>query len=136
MPFTGKVGDTLYLSDSGGGHRYVIISARNAHAQVVLVNFTSTRLWKDNTAVFRPRDDENLFEVETSVRFSDATFVSVHELVKQAHSGLNTSTYRFCSEKNVKRIIQGAFQSDFTPFEIIEELKTQYPADYSRYYTG
>ncbi len=134
MPFTGKVGDTLHISDSGGGHRYVIITEPNDDDEAVLVNFTSTRIWKDNSAVFHPRDDKHLFKVETSVRFSDASLVPVDELKEKAKTRKNKKEYLYCSENNIKRIVKGAFQSDFTPIEIIEELKTQYPDEYDKYY--
>ena len=134
MPFTGKVGDTLYISDSGDGHRHVILTEPNDDDEVVLVNFTSTRLWKDNSAVFRPRDDKRLFRVETSVRFSDASLVPIDELKEKADTKKNKQEYRYCSESNIKRIIRGAFQSDYTPIGIIEELKASYPEDYEKYY--
>jgi hypothetical protein len=134
MPFTGKVGDTLYLSDSGGSHRYVIITRPNDNNEVILVNFTSTKLWKDNSTIFRPRDDKHIFTVETSVRFSNAYLVSVDELIELSNSEFNKRKYRYCSENNIARIVKGALQSDFTPYGIIEELKIRYPDEYERYY--
>ncbi|MEJ2740628.1 MAG: hypothetical protein P8105_12525 [Dehalococcoidia bacterium] len=134
MPFTGKVGDILYISDSGGGHRYVILTETNSNNEVVLVNFTSPRLWKDNSAVFRGRDDKRLFIVETSVRFSDASLVLVDELKEKAKTSENKRKYLYCPEGIVQRIVKGAFQSDFIPIGIIKELKAAYPVEYETYY--
>jgi hypothetical protein len=36
MPFTCKVGDSFYLADSGGHHRYVIITKPNSDGNIVL----------------------------------------------------------------------------------------------------
>ncbi len=124
MPFTGKVGDTLYLSDSGGSHKYVIITRPNDNNEVILVNFTSAKLWKDNSAVFRPRDDKNIFAVETSVRFSNAYLVSAYELIQLSNSEFNKRKYRYCAKSNVERIIKGAFQSDFQTLLPVELLRS------------
>jgi hypothetical protein len=40
MPFTCKVGDSFYLPDNNGRHRWIIITKANAAGYEVIVNFT------------------------------------------------------------------------------------------------
>jgi len=131
MPFTGKVGDTLYLSDAGGRHRYVILTEPNSNGDVVVVNFTSVRHWKECLVTFRPKDDKGLFDTKTTVLFSDARIVSIKRLAKVAKR--KPRDYEFCSENHVQRIVIGAFQSQLTPIGVLEELRMQYPNEYERY---
>ena len=133
MPFTGKVGDTLYLKDCGENHRYIILTKPNKAGDVVLVNFTSARYWKEWTVTFTPRDDKGLFEHKTTVAYAYSRLVPLQALI-DAQKKNRISNYEYCAENHTKKIIIGAFQSDSTPNEIIEELKTQYPKEHQQYY--
>jgi hypothetical protein len=128
MPFTCKVGDSFYLADSGGHHRYVIITKPNSDGNIVLVNFTSSADYKENLVIFRPKDSRKLFIKRTTVSYGDARFVNATRLAKA-----KIDNYEFCDLNHIKRIVIGGMQSRHTPLEIIEELKTQYPKEYQDY---
>lgn len=131
MPFTGKVGDSIHIDDLGGGHQYVIITKPNSNNEVVIVNFTAEKPHKDCSTTFRRRDDPKLFIKPTVVNYPQATPFPLSALKKEA-AKVNCN-YKFCSENIVRRIIIGAFQSQFTPPRIQRELKAQYPEIASRY---
>jgi hypothetical protein len=126
MPFTGKVGDTLYLSDSGGHHRYIILTQPNKNNKVVLVNFTSKKYWKEWIVTFNPSEDKALFKQKTTVNYADAQIVSVDKLIRRAKARPK-SEYLFCSNMHTSRIIAGAFQSTLIPNEVLDELTRHYP---------
>lgn len=131
MSFTCKVGDTLFLSDIGGSHRYLIITNPNSAGNVVLVNFTSAKYWKEWLVTFSPRDDKGLFDRKTTVNYADARICPAERLRKEAQK--RPRSYEFCAENHVKRIVIGALQSRHTPIEVLRELKTQYPIEYKKY---
>jgi hypothetical protein len=132
MPFTGKVGDTLRLNDIGGGHRYVILTKPNINGNVVIVSFTSARYWKEWLVTFTTKDNRRLFSKKTTVNYTAARILPVERLINKATR--KPKDYRFCSENHIKRIVIGAFQSQLTPIEILEELKIQYSIESKKYY--
>ncbi len=77
MPFNGKVGDSIFIDDLGGGHRYVILTKPNSNDEVVIVNFTAEAFGKDCTATFRPRDHSKLFSKPTVVNYPQADIKSI-----------------------------------------------------------
>ncbi len=131
MPFTGKVGDTLCLDDSGEGHRYIILTKPNEKHNVVLINFTSATYWKEWMVTFKPKDDKLLFKKKTTVNYANAQIIPVKKLIDKARRKPND--YLFCSVYHTKKIIIGAFQSQFIPTEILDELSKQYPDESKRY---
>lgn len=133
MPFTGKIGDTLYLKDAGGSHRCVILTKPNDDGNVVVVNFTSARSWKECLVTFTRRDDKRLFDTKTTVNYADARILSCEALTERAKR--RPRSYVFCRENHVKKIVKGALQSQHTPLEILEELRIQYPKEHKRYCT-
>lgn len=130
MPFTGKVGDTLRLRDTGARHRYIILTKPNSDGNVVIANFTTARHF-EWLVTFRPRDNRELFKEKSTVNYNDARFYPISALAKVVER--NPKEYVFCPENLTKEIVIGAFQSRFTPIEILEELKGQYPNEYERY---
>jgi len=132
MPFTGKVGDTLHLSDIGGGHRYVILTKPNSDGNVVMANFTSARYWKEWLVTFRPKDDKRLFDKKTTVNYADAQIIPVKKLIEASKSNPR-GDYVFCREYHCKRIISKAFQSQYIPGEVLGELGSQYPIESAKY---
>jgi hypothetical protein len=133
MPFTCKVGDTLRLSDRGGSHHYVILTNSNSDGNVVVVNFTTARYWKEWIVQFTRKDNRKLFKKKTTVNFADARIISASKLLAIAKLK-STVDYNYCAENITKEIIIGAFQSQFTPIEVIVELGIQYPDEYESYY--
>lgn len=131
MPFTGKIGDTLYLSDIGGHHRYIILSKPNSDGNVVIANFTSARYWKEWLVTFTPRANKRLFDKKTTVNYADTRIIPISKLIKVAKR--NPKQYEFCPENLTEKIVIGALQSQFTPIEILEELRIQYPNEYERH---
>jgi len=130
MPFTGKVGDTLRLRDTGASHRYIILTKPNSDGNVVITNFTTAKHF-EWLVTFRPRDNRKLFKKPSTVNYNDARLYPISaltEIVKR-----NPKEYVFCSENLVKRIIVGALQSKYTRIEVLEELKAQYPIEYKKY---
>ena len=121
MPFTCKVGDTFCLADSSGHHRYVILTKPNGDGNIVLTNFTSAEAWKDCSVIFRPRDNKKLFTKRTTIDYSYATLISASKLMES-----EINNYVFCDLDCVRRIVEGALQSQHTPLEIVKELKSQY----------
>jgi hypothetical protein len=131
MPFTGKVGDSLFIQDSGGGHRYVILTEPGDNDDVIVVNFTSASLYKDCTVTFKPRAYPRLFSKESAVNYPYTISLPLSTLKNEANKP--DCDYRYCPEKMIKLII-GAFQSQFTPLGIQTELKAQYPDIAEKYF--
>jgi len=131
MPFTGKIGDTLRLTDVGGHHRYVILTKPDINGNVVIANFTSAKYWKEWLVTFTQRDDKQLFDRKTTVNYADAHILPVNTLIDEAKR--KPRDYEFCTENHVRRIVIGAFQSQHTPIGILEGLRIQYPNEYERY---
>jgi hypothetical protein len=126
MPFTGKVGDTLFLHDIGGRHRYVILTEPNDDGNVVITNFTTASHFEWNV-VFRPRDNKRLFTERCTPNYHDIKLYPHNALLKIAQSGVKD--YAFCARHHVKKIIIGALQSNHPSFEVLKELATQYPEE-------
>ena len=134
MSFCCRVGDSIFLNDKGGGHRYVVISEPNQNKCVVIVNFTSASGSIDRTVTFTRSDDKNLFDHPTNVNFKLARMISTEKLIREANRQDTVNHYISCSEEIIKKIVIGAFQSQFTPIEIINELGVQYLDDYNKHY--
>ena len=133
MPFTCKIGDTLRLSDIGGKHFYVIITKPHDDGNVVLVNFTSARYWKEWIVIFTKKDNRKLFSKKSTVNYADARIMPSRKLIAIAER-ISTDDYNYCAENIIEKIIIGAFQSKFAPNEVITELSVQYPNEYKKYY--
>jgi hypothetical protein len=129
MPFTCKVGDSFCLTDYGGYHRYIILTKPNEDGKVVLANFTSFADDKECVVIFWPTDDAQLFKKATTISYANARIVISSKLEEYKEND-----YKYCSSVLTQRAIIGAFQSLFTPLEIIQELKNQYPTEYKKYY--
>ncbi|MFA5309467.1 MAG: hypothetical protein WC370_08310 [Dehalococcoidales bacterium] len=129
MPFSCKIGDSFYLPDIGGRHRYVILTNPNSDGKVVLVNFTDSSN-VDSPVIFGPRDDKLLFSKRTGIYYAYAQLVPANKLKISKIEG-----WEFCQLNNVKRIIIGAFKSQHTPIFILKELSTQYPEEHKRHCT-
>jgi hypothetical protein len=121
MPFTGKVGDSFKFPDAGGKHRYIIITTPNEDGNVVIINFTSDRSWKDTTTTFSPRDDKDIFSGHTVVNYNDARLVSLKHLLKVYKKSRNPE-YKFCNTRIMERIIDGALRTKFIPQNIQNEI--------------
>lgn len=131
MPFTGKIGDTLRLRDIGARHRYIILTEQNNDGNVVILNFTTVKHF-EWSVTFQPKDNKKLFTEKCTPNYHDARLYPLSKLVKAI--GRKPREYEFCPENLTLRIVIGAFQSRHTSFEIINELKRQYPQEYDRYY--
>jgi len=131
MPFTGKVGDTLRLRDTGARHRYVILTKPNSDGKVVITNFTTAK-HREWLVTFNPSDNKKLFTEKCTPNYNDALIYPLDSLAEAVKR--NPKEYVFCPENLTKRIIIGALESKHTPLEIIEELKFQYPNEYKSYY--
>lgn len=132
MPFTGKVGDSIFIDDPGDGHRYVILTKPNSNDEVVIVNFTAERFDKDCTATFRHRDHSGLFSKPTVVNYPLAVIVPLVKFKNEATK--SNCKYIYCPEQIIERIIIGAFQSQFTSMGVLNELKEQYPTIAQKYF--
>ena len=131
MPFSGKPGDTLFLDDTGNGHWYVILTKPNSDGNVVTVNFTTASHFPW-LVVLRPKDNRKLFKKKCTPNYIDAYFRPVSKLADSA--GRNPKQYQFCDKALTKKIIIGAIQSQDTKQELLEELKIQYPSEFSQHY--
>ena len=131
MPDTCEIGDSFYITDYRDRHRYVIITKPNNDGKVVLVNFTSVAAHKECVVVFQPKDDLGLFKTPTTVAYKYAQLADISKLTRYRNDG-----YQHCQPEHTKRIIEGAFQSQFIPIDITIELKKQYPIEYKKYYIG
>ena len=127
MPFTCKVGDSFFLPDTGGRHRYVILTNPNSDSRVVLVNFTDSRNI-ESPVIFNLKDDKRLFSKRTGVNYAQARLIQIEGLNEAA-----IDDWEFCQLNHIKRIVIGAFQSQHTPIYILKELSTQYPEEYILY---
>lgn len=120
MPFTCKVGDSFYLPNDNGRHRWVILSKPNSSRCIVIVNFTDAT----NTAcpvIFRP-GDHNPFTKRTTICCEKAQLILESKL-----RALKVVDYANFNEQQVEKIVKGVIDSMDTPLEIVAELKSQYP---------
>lgn len=131
MPFSGKIGDTVRLRDTGAKHRYIILTKPNHQGDVVILNFTTAKHF-EWLVTFSPRDDKRLFTERCTPNYHDARLYPIDKITIIANN--NPSEYRFCPENLTLRIIIGAFKSRHTSTEIIDELKKQYPDEYNKFY--
>jgi hypothetical protein len=124
MPFTGKVGDTLKLSDDGGGHRYIVLTNPNKDGNVVIANFTAARYWKEWIVTFNPRDNKRIFTKKTTINYADARIIPVKSLIDYV-AGNPGCDYAFCGVRHCNKIIAAASKSEFIPGEVMEEITKQ-----------
>jgi len=120
MPFSCKIGDSFYLPDDNGRHRWVIITKPNSDGNIVIVNFTDA----DNVGcsiIFRP-GEHNPFTLRTTIFCGKATLV-LESKVKP----LRVKDYFFFSERQVERIVKHLIGCSHTLPDILAELETQYP---------
>ncbi len=134
MPLRCQPGDTVFLNDDGGGHRWVVITKPNKDGCVVMVNFTDAASCPDRTVLFTRRSDKNIFDKPTRVHYIYAEIIKTDILIKRANSKGIVSDYKPCKETILSEIIDGAFKSDFTTYEILEELGIHYPEKFNHYY--
>jgi hypothetical protein len=120
MPFTSKVGDSFYLPDNNGRHRWIILTKPNAAGYVVIINFTDANNL-DCPVIFVP-GDHNPFRLRTTICCLKATLVLESKLKL-----LKVIDYFYFNERQVEKIIKGAIGSLHTPPDILIELKDQYP---------
>lgn len=133
MPFSGKAGDTVRLSDSGGGHRWVLLTNSNDGSDVVVACFTAATYWKESLVTFQPKDNRRLFQKKTTIQYGYTRIVRIKELTSKAQR--DSADYVFCNENHVMEIIIGAFISEHTPTGIQKELVAHYPTLAEDYYT-
>src|SRR4030066_847539 len=99
MPFTCKIGDSFYLPDIGGRHRYVILTNPNSDGKVVIVNFTDSGN-VESPVIFNPKDDKMLFSKRTAVYYAYAKLFPAAKLKKSKIEG-----WGFCQLNHIKRIV-------------------------------
>ena len=129
MPFTCRIGDSFFLPDTGGRHRYVILTNPNSDGKIVLVNFTDSKN-VESPVIFHPKDDIRLFNKRTGVYYAWAKLVLAANLTESI-----IDRWIFCQSDIIKEIVRGAFQSQHTPIEILREISAQYPAEHKKYCT-
>lgn len=134
MPFDCKVGDTAYILDDGGGHKYVVLTNPNKDGCVVRVNFTSSVGRVDGGKVFTRSDDEDLFESPSIVPYKRAEIYPADKLHQEANRKDVVNHYKLCPQGIMEQIIKDAFENQFTKGDVIEELKNTYPQEYEQYY--
>lgn len=134
MSFDCKVGDTVFMPDCGGGHRYVVLTTPNKDDCVVIVNFTSATGHISDGKIFTRSDDGILFECPTVVPYKLARIFPVTSLRDEVNRRDVVSDYKFCPQVIMKQIIKDAFKSQLTDGDVIKELKTHYPQEYALYY--
>jgi len=120
MPFTCKVGDSFYLPDNNGRHRWVILTKPNSGGCIVIVNFTDANNL-GCSVIFAPKD-HNPFRLRTTICYEKATLVLESKL-----RILKVENYAYFNEHQVEKIVKGAIGSMHTPSDILSEIKDQYP---------
>jgi len=120
MPFTCKVGDSFYLPDNNGRHRWIILTKPNSSGYVVIVNFTDANNL-DCSVIFAP-GDHNPFSLRTTICCEKATLVLESKL-----RILKVVDYIYFNERQVEKIIKGVIGSTHTPLDILTELNDQSP---------
>ncbi|MFC2062957.1 hypothetical protein ACFLS8_03345 [Chloroflexota bacterium] len=131
MPDTCEVGDSFYITDDKNRHRNVVITKPNKNGKIVIVSFTDAASQREYVVLFQPKDDERLFYKLTTVAYFYAKLADTTKLTK--HRNNKNNGYCRCKPEHVKRIIKGAFRSEFIPLEIANELIEQYPTEYAEY---
>ena len=82
MPFNGKPGDSIFIDDLGGGHRYVILTEPDSNGEVVIVSFTTYRFGKDPTVKFGRHHRSGLFSKPTIVHYPSADKMGIEEFLR------------------------------------------------------
>jgi hypothetical protein len=134
MQFDCNCGDTAFILDAGGGHKYIVLTNPNGDDNVVIVNITTfTGLHKDGK-VFSRNDDKDLFPKRSIISYRRAKIYPAETLRAEANRKDVVNFYKKCPSDIMKRIIKDAFKSQFIKEEVIEELKISYPDEYEKYY--
>jgi hypothetical protein len=119
MPFTGKVGDSFYLPDNNGRHRWVILTKPNSGGNIVIVNFTDANNL-DCSIIFRP-GDHNPFKLRTTIWCEKATLVRESQV-----KILKVKDYFYFNERQIEKIVKHLIGCSHTLPDILAELKAKY----------
>jgi hypothetical protein len=119
MPFTCKIGDSFYLPDNNGRHRWIILTKPNSDGHVVIVNFTDA----NNLAcsVILTHKDNKALSLRTTINCEKAALVLESKLKL-----LKVKDYVYFNELLVAKIVKGVIENRHTPPYIIAELKSQH----------
>jgi hypothetical protein len=109
-------------SATANPHLWIVLTEPQApDFQCVIVNLTRQQPRSDNTVVLRPGDHPYITK-DSVIRFGDALIVDARDLdgflKKQTAKGLDR-----CSPNLLKRILDGAITSPFSPKKIADFCK-------------
>ncbi len=134
MSFNCKAGDTIWLPDSQGGHRWILLTGETKkYTYVVLINYTDADYWHDHTVELSKQDNPKLFSKPSCMNYDDAQFQQSSILFREFHQ--SRQKFLSCPKAILIRIVIGAFLSDHTMGRIINHLKIFYSKEYKKYYT-
>jgi hypothetical protein len=120
MPFSCKVGDSFYLPDDNGRHRWVILTKPNDGGLVVIVNLTDAHNI-DCPIILTPRDNKAL-KIRTTINCIKSELI-----LKSKAEPLKVKDYAYFNERLVEKIVKEVIINRHTPPYIVAELKSQYP---------
>ena len=136
MPFSCGAGDTIWLHDFGGCHRYILLTTiYKPDKSVVIANYTGYDNLPDKTTILKPEDDKRLFHKISCMNYIDAQTAQSDELFYENDNNPKNKTFLKCSKKLMTRIIRDALISGYTHEGIKYRLKYFYPKEYKKYYT-
>lgn len=136
MPFTGKVGDTFWRTDSSGfEHRWVILTNENTNGEIAVINFTDAKSSPLRPRLFTQKRYKDQFSKDTTIRIDFADLIKMSQIQLALANGF----YRegnFCRLDIVNEIVDAIFESENVKIKVGRELKSQYEERYKNYYKG
>lgn len=118
-----RAGQTILLPKPGHetAHLWVVLTAPDTQAQMLIVNFTTLRPHSDSTVVIQPGEHPFVTHA-TVVHYADARLTAASAVTGALASGLFLP-HQDCSPALLQRLLLGAFASPHTPEKIKRYLR-------------
>ncbi|MGE0376780.1 MAG: hypothetical protein AB7I48_18510 [Planctomycetaceae bacterium] len=117
------VGGTFHFNDRpGNNHRYVIVSSLAA-PEVVIVNMTTLKPWKDRSCIIKA-GEHPFAEHDTCISYRHAEVVPTTVLQRKEQFG-DIAVKEPMSAALLDRIWDGAASTQFLSLRCLQILKTQ-----------
>ncbi len=118
-----RAGQTILLPKSGHdlAHLWVVLTAPDALAQVLLVNLTTLRPHSDRTVEIRPGEHPYVAHA-TVAHYADARMAAAPAIEAAIASGL-FRTHQDCSPALLDRLLAGVLASPHTSEKIKRHLR-------------
>lgn len=118
-----RAGQTILLPKPGHdtAHLWVVLTAPDTNAQVLLINFTTLRSHSDTTVVIQPGEHPFVMHA-TAVHYADVRLTGAIAIEAAIASG-HFRTHHDCSAALLDRLLAGVLASKQTPEKIKRYLR-------------